>query len=101
MHSPDSTPNPSHSKPRSRAARLLAATAGASSEGGWDAAAGDPDQFRYPATLFVWVRWFMFVTLLTLLVYHPDYTPFTYAAYGFFLTLSVAVNGVRPLLTVM
>ena len=35
----------------------------------------------------------MFVTCLLLLIYHPDYTPFTYAAYGFSLTLSVAVNG--------
>ena len=62
-------------------------------EGSWDVKAADADALRYPATLVVWVRWFIFVTLLILLVYRPDYSPFTYAAYGFFLTLMVALNG--------
>ncbi len=93
MHSPDPSPTPSYSGLRSRASRLLAAATGAFSEGSWDVKAADADALRYPATLVVWVRWFIFVTLLILLVYRPDYSPFTYAAYGFFLTLMVALNG--------
>ena len=48
---------------------------------------------RYPATLYVWVRWFIVVVCLILLVYHPDFTVFTYVAYVLFLALLVAFNG--------
>lgn len=48
---------------------------------------------RYPATLFVWGRWFIFVTCLFLLVYHADYSPLRYAAYVLFLTILATLNG--------
>ena len=93
MRSPDATRNPSSSGPRSRASRLLAVATGASLEGSWDANAANADDLRYPATIFVWGRWFLFVVCLILLIYHPDYTPFRWAAYVFCLTLQVALNG--------
>ena len=93
MHSPDATPNPSDARPRSRASRLLAAATGASPEGSWDARAADADDLRYPATLYVWVRWFIVVVCLILLVYRPDFSLFTYVSYILFLALLVAFNG--------
>ena len=93
MHSPDPALSPSYSKRRSRALRLLAALTGASPASRWSLKARDPDELRYPATLYVWVRWFIVVVCLILLVYHPDFTVFTYVAYVLFLTLLVAFNG--------
>ena len=93
MPSPDATPNPNSSRPGSRASRLLAAVIGPSPGGSWDARAADTVELHYPATLFVWGRWFIFVTCLFLLVYHADYTLFRYAAYISCLTLLVALNG--------
>ena len=72
---------------------MLAAATGLPPGGGWDSEAADAVELRYPATLFVWGRWFIFVTLLFLLVYHADYTLFRYAAYVSCLTLLVALNG--------
>ena len=93
MRSPDPASSPSHSTLRRGALRLLAAVIGASPGGGWDAKTVDADALRYPATLVVWVRWFIFVICLILLVHHADYTLFRYAAYVFCLTLLVALNG--------
>ena len=93
MHSPAPSPNPSYSRLRSRASRLLATATGASPEGSWSSNASDTDELRYPATLYVWVRWFIVVVCLILLVYHPDFTVFTYVAYVLFLALLVAFNG--------
>ena len=73
--------------------RLLAALTGASPASRWSLTARDPDELRYPATLYVWVRWFIVVVCLILLVYHPDFTVFTYVAYVLFLALLVAFNG--------
>ena len=73
--------------------RLLAAVNGASPASRWNPKAADADALRYPATLFVWVRWFIVVLCLILLIYRPDFTLFTYGAYTLFLTLLVALNG--------
>ena len=93
MHSPDSTPLPSYSKPRSRALRLLAAAIGVVPESQSNAAAAEVDELRYPATLFVWVRWFILVACVVLLIYRPAFSLFTYAAYTVFLALLMALNG--------
>ena len=55
--------------------------------------ASDADELRFPATLFVWVRWFIVVVCLILLIYRPEFTLFTYAAYILCLALLVALNG--------
>ena len=51
------------------------------------------DELRYPATLFVWVRWFIVVVCAILLIYRPVFTIFTYVAYVLCLALLVASNG--------
>ena len=93
MPSPDSTSSPSHSKPRSRALRLLAAVTGDPPASRWSSKPKDADELRYPATLFVWVRWFIVAVCLILLIYRPEFTLFTYVAYLLFLALLVALNG--------
>jgi two-component system sensor histidine kinase DesK len=55
--------------------------------------ARDADELRYPATLFVWVRWFILVACVVLLIYRPEFTLFTYVAYILCLLLLAALNG--------
>ena len=93
MHSPDAAPKSIHSRHRTPASRLLGAAIGASAGGCWEANPSDAYELRYPATLFVWARWFIFVTCLTLLIYHPDYTPSSYAFYVVCLSLLAGLNG--------
>ena len=57
----------------------------------------DPEELRYPATVFVWVRWFLLAACVIELVYRPLYTPFTYTAYILCLTFLTGFNGLRPL----
>ena len=73
--------------------RLLTPVIGASPASRWSAEARDADDLRYPATLYVWVRWFIVVVCLALLVYRPDFALSTYVAYVLFLALLVAYNG--------
>ena len=73
--------------------RLLTPVIGASPASRWSAEARDADDLRYPATLYVWVRWFIVVVCLALLVYRPDFALSTYVAYVLFLALLVAFNG--------
>ena len=73
--------------------RLLTPVIGASPASRWSAEARDADDLRYPATLCVWVRWFIVVVCLALLVYRPDFALSTYVAYVLFLALLVAYNG--------
>ena len=93
MHSPDPASSPSCSRPRGRALRLLAAVTGASPASRSSSVARDADELRYPATLFVWVRWFILVACLILLIYRPEFTLFTYVAYILCLALLAALNG--------
>ncbi|MDE0460998.1 MAG: hypothetical protein OXH93_01230, partial [Caldilineaceae bacterium] len=37
-----------------------------------------PDELRYPATIYVWVRWFICAACVFQLVYRPVFTYFTY-----------------------
>ena len=53
----------------------------------------DPEELRYPATIFVWVRWFLLAACVIELVYRPLYTPFTYSAYILCLTFLTGFNG--------
>ena len=73
--------------------RLLTPVIGASPASRWSAEARYADDLRYPATLYVWVRWFIVVVCLALLVYRPDFALSTYVAYVLFLALLVAYNG--------
>ena len=77
--------------------RLLAAVTGAFPAGGRSSGrisdGSGADELRYPATLFIWVRWFVVVVCLVLLIYRPEFTLFTYVAYLLFLALLVAFNG--------
>ena len=73
--------------------RLLTPVIGASPASRWSAEARYADDLRYPATLYVWVRWFIVVVCLALLVYRPDFALSTYVAYVLFLALLVAFNG--------
>ena len=93
MHSPDATPTPGYSKPRSRASRLLAAATGASPEGSRDAIAANADELRYPATISVWGRWSIFFACVFLLIYRPEFILFRYVAFMFFLALLAGLNG--------
>ena len=73
--------------------RLLAAVTGASPTARWSSTARDADELRYPATLFVWVRWFIVVACVVLLIYRPEFTLFTYVAYLLCIGVLVALNG--------
>ena len=93
MHSPDATPNPTYSRPRSRAARLLAAATGASPEGSRDEKAADAEELRYSATIFVWGRWSIFLVCVFLMIYRPDFMLVKYVVYMLCLALLVGLNG--------
>ena len=93
MHSPGATPNPISSGPRSRASRLLTAATGAFPVSRWGSYASDADELRYPATIFVWGRWSIFVACVFLLIYRPEFILFRYVAYILFLALLAGLNG--------
>ena len=44
---------------RSRAKRLLDAVTEAGAAHNWHPYSTDPEELRYPAKIFVWVRWFI------------------------------------------
>ena len=79
---------------RRRAKQLLNAVVEAGAVHNWHAYSTDPEELRYPAKVFVWVRWFLHVASLIELVYRPTFTLFTYAFYMSFLVLLATVNGV-------
>ena len=93
MHSPDATPNPSYSKPRSRASRLLRAVTGACPVSRWGSNARDADELRYPATIYAWGRWSIFLVCVFLMIYRPDYALVKYVTYMLCLALLVGLNG--------
>ena len=59
----------------------------------WGLSPLDPAELRYPATILVWVRWFVVAVCVIGLVYRPVFTNFTYAGYLLALTVFVACNG--------
>ena len=73
--------------------RLLAAATGASSEGGWDAKAADADELRYPATIYAWGRWSIFLVCVFLMIYRPDFILVKYVVYILCLALLAGLNG--------
>lgn len=79
---------------RRRARRLLAAATEAGSIQNWQPYSTDPEELRYPAKIFVWVRWFLHVASILELVYRPTATFLTYSVYISFLVLLAAINGV-------
>ena len=54
--------------------------------------ATDPDELRYPVTIFVWVRWFIYIVCLIELVYRPELSYFTFFMHTLFLVLFMALN---------
>ena len=59
----------------------------------WSGDRTDSEDLRYPATIFVWVRWFLFVACVIEAVYRPVYTHFTYSVYALCLMGMAAYNG--------
>ena len=78
---------------RSRAKRLLHAVTEAGAIQNWHPYSTDPEELRYPAKVFVWVRWFLHVASIIELIYRPTFGLFTYAVYISFLVLLATVNG--------
>ena len=60
----------------------------------WQPYSTDPEELRYPAKIFVWVRWLLHAASILELIYRPTATFLTYSVYICFLVLLVAVNGV-------
>ena len=85
--------SPDDSTFRSRVGRLLGAAAEAVAARRWHFNATDPDELRYPATIFVWVRWFIGIACLIELIYRPEYSYSTYLAYTLFFVPLVALYG--------
>lgn len=79
---------------RSRAKRLRGAVIEAGAVHHWHPYSTDPEELRYPAKVFVWVRWFLHVASVIEMIYRPTFTLFTYAFYIGFLVLLAIVNGV-------
>lgn len=79
---------------RRRAQRLLSAVVEAGAIRNWHPYTTDPEELRYPAKIFVWVRWFIHGASIIDLVYRPTFTPFTYTTYISFLVLLIIVNGI-------
>ncbi len=78
---------------RSRSKRLLDAVTEAGAIQNWHPYSTDPEELRYPAKVFVWVRWFLHVASIIELIYRPTFGLFTYAVYIGFLVLLATVNG--------
>ena len=78
----------------SRAKRLLDAVIEAGAARHWHPYSTDPEELRYPAKVFVWVRWFLHMASIVELIYRPTFTVFTYSFYIGFLVLLAMVNGV-------
>ena len=79
---------------RSRARWLLDAVIEAGAARHWHPYSTDPEELRYPAKVFVWVRWFLHVASIIELIYRPTFAVFTYSVYISFLVLLATVNGV-------
>ncbi len=73
--------------------RLLATATGAFRVTRWISTAGDADELRYPATLFVWGRWAVLFACVFLLIYRPEFLLSKYVAYMLFLALFAGLNG--------
>ena len=78
---------------RSRAQRLTTAAVKAGAINNWHPYSTDPEELRYPAKVFVWVRWSLNLASIILMVYRPTATVATYASYIGFLVLLAIVNG--------
>ena len=79
---------------RSRGRRLLDAVIEAGAIQNWHPYSTDPEELRYPAKVFVWVRWFLHVASIIELIYRPTFILFTYSVYISFLALLATVNGI-------
>ena len=91
VHVKSSSDNPTL---RIRAKRLLDAVIEAGAAHHWHPYSTDPEELRYPAKVFVWVRWFLHVASIIELIYRPTFALFTYSVYISFLVLLATVNGV-------
>lgn len=60
---------------------------------GWEFREIGPDELRYPATIYVWVRWFICIVCVFQLIYRPVFTYFTYGGYILCLIILIAANG--------
>ena len=92
-HVANVNPSSDESTLRSRARRLLAAVIEAGAVKNWHPYSTDPEELRFPAKVFVWVRWFLHVASIIELIYRPSYTLFIFTVYISFLVLLAIVNG--------
>lgn len=90
---PYATSLPDYAAVRRQALRLLSAPTRAIAAHHWHLNASDPEELRFPAKVFVWVRWFLCATSIVQLIYRPQYRLSTYVAYSLFLVLIVALSG--------
>ena len=67
---------------QNRASQLLGTAVSVFRANDWTLNLRDPDDLRYMASVWVWVRWFMVATCLVQLVYRPWYGQERYAAYA-------------------
>ena len=72
--------------------RLLGTVTDAVTARRWHFNATGPDELRYPATIFIWVRWFIYIVCLIELVYRPELSDFTFFMHTLFLALFMALN---------
>ena len=86
------TSSPDDSTFRVRFVRLLGTVTDAVTACRWDFNTASPDELRYPATIFIWVRWFIYIFCLIELIYRPEFSYFTFVIHALFLALFMALN---------
>ena len=79
-------------QPGSRLWELLVTATGTLVGRGWGFREIGSDELRFPATIYVWVRWFICIAYVFQLVYRPEFTYFTYGGYIFCLIVLIAAN---------
>lgn len=79
---------------RRRAKRLLNALTVATEPRHWRPYSNNPEELRYPAIIFVWVRWLVYAASLVELIYRPRFSLETHVPYVSFLVFVVSVNAV-------
>ncbi len=59
----------------------------------WQFERPDPEELRYPATIWIWGRWTIWLVCFVELVYRPMFAYFTHIPYVSFLALLAMCNG--------
>ena len=77
---------------RDKATRLLGTAFNSFSGRLWGFDTIGPDELRYPAAIFVWVRWLVVAACVLELVYRPVFAVSTYTTYLLCLGVLMAIN---------